>query len=112
MTEEEFVAFIKAQFRSHGLWSDGWEFSIVPEIRSLHGYTDNEKRFIVFSREHWPTSERNMKETVLHEIAHALCGHGEHNLEWWDKLIDIGGRGIWVEYPEKIKFIGVTVIYK
>lgn len=112
MSEEEFVKFVMSRLKSHGLWAEGWEFSIVPEYKGWRGYTDNEKKHIIFSRDCWPTDERNMKEQVLHEIAHALVGHGEHNLEWWDKLIDIGGRGIWVEHPEKIKSIGVSVVYQ
>lgn len=111
MTQDEFVKYVKEKFREHGLWQDGWEFSIVPEYNNYHGYTNHETKVILFSREGWPTIERNMKETVLHEIAHALVGHGEHTLDWWDKLLDIGGRGIWVEYPERMKNIGVTVIY-
>lgn len=112
MTEPEFFKFVFDQLKSHGLWSQGWEFSIVPEYKGYYAYTDVEKKFILFTRESWPTSARNMKETVLHEIAHALVGHGEHNLEWWDKLIDIGGRGVWVEYEDKIESIGVTVVYR
>lgn len=111
MSEKEFVKFVMNRLESHGLWADGWEFSIVPEFRGFYGYTNFETKIILFSREHWPTSERNMKEMALHEIAHALCGHGRHDLEWWDKLIDIGGRGVWVEYEDRIKSIGVEVVY-
>lgn len=112
MSESEFVKLVMSQLKSRGLWDEGWEFSIVPELsHNAYGYTNFVNKVIYFSREHWPTSDRNMKELVLHEIAHALCGHGEHNLEWWDKLIDIGGRGVWAEYPDKIKSIGVSVTY-
>lgn len=105
------------RLKSHGLWAEGWEFSVVPDMTFLgfedgHGYTNFQDKVLIFSKENWPTDERNMKEQVLHEIAHALCGHGEHNLEWWDKLLDIGGRGVWVENPERIKFVGVTIVYQ
>lgn len=94
------------------LGTDGWSFRIVDELpNSQYGYTDFDKKVISLSREHWPTLERNIRELINHEVAHALCGHGEHNLEWWDKLIDIGGRGIWVEHEDKIKHIGVVIKY-
>lgn len=117
MEDKEFIKFVLDRLKSHGLWKEGWEFSIVPDLQFLgletgHGYTNFEDKVLIFSRENWPTLERNMKEQVLHEIAHALVGHGEHTLDWWDKLIDIGGRGIWVEHPNHIKSIGVTIIYK
>lgn len=117
MEEREFVRYVLSMLKLYGLWDLGWEFSIVPDLKFLgletgHGYTNFEDKVLIFSRENWPTIERNQKEQVLHEIAHALVGHGEHDLEWWDKLIVLGGRGVWVEYPERIKSIGVTVVYK
>lgn len=117
MNEEEFNKFVMKLFRSHGLWEDGWRFLTVSHFPSTdetetHGYTDVKNKIIFFSRDSWPTLERNMKEVVRHEIAHALVGHGEHTLDWWDMLIDIGGRGIWVENESRIKSVGVTVVYK
>ena len=39
-------------------------------------------------------SEDRVKMTILHEIAHALVGHGNgHNRIWKNKCLEIGGDG-------------------
>lgn len=111
LTDEEILRIADQRLSDHGLKHEGWTLEIQDECNNRYGYTDFESKTIVLYRESWPTADRNIKEVILHEIAHALCGHGAHNLEWWDKLIDIGGRGIWVENEDKIKSIGVSVIY-
>ena len=102
---------MQARLRSHGLAAKGWTYEIVDDLDGLYGFTDVPNKHISLSRAFWPTLGRNVKEQVLHEIAHALCSHGDHNLEWWDKYTDIGGKGVWVEHPDRIKTIGVVVTY-
>lgn len=112
MNESEFIALAQVQFVQHGLDLDGWTFEITDLPKEgMHGHCDFDAKLIRFQRSDLPCLDRNGHELVRHEIAHALVGHGEHNLEWWDKLIDIGGRGIWVEYGDKIRRIGVVVSY-
>lgn len=82
--------------KEFGLDEAGWTFGIVDSLDGRFGYTDDSKKTIEISREHFPTFNRNVEELIRHEVAHAICGHGLHNLEWWDTLMDIGGRGVWV----------------
>jgi hypothetical protein len=112
LTEEEIHHMADAYMRSHGLVLDGWSFEIRNECNSRFAYTDFETKTIILYREPWPTLDRNIKDSILHEIAHALCGYGEHDLKWWDLYLDIGGKGVWVEHPEKIRSVGVRVTYK
>ena len=109
MDEHEFSALAHARFASHGLTADGWTFKVSDLPEGYYGFTDFETKTIEFERAHFPVSERNGRELILHEIAHALVGHGEHDLEWWDKLIDIGGRGVWVQ--PGIKSIGLSISF-
>ena len=114
MADEKLVLnFLYHRLASHGLLNEGWLGEIVDTLEeNKMGFTYQDVKVIQLNRDIVRgASERNAKELVLHEVAHALCGHGEHNLQWWDKLIDIGGRGVWAEYPERIKFIGVKVVY-
>ena len=37
--------------------------------------------------------EPTVQDTILHEIAHALCPKEHHNWKWQAKLLEIGGDG-------------------
>ena len=111
ISEQQIHELAFCQFLIHNLLGSGWQLRIEDEFDGRYGDTDFDSKIITLYREHWPTLDRNIRELIYHEIAHALCGHGEHNLEWWDKLIDIGGRGIWVQPNAVITNIGVQVTY-
>lgn len=97
LDEQDILHILDRRFRSFGLALDGWTFEIIDGFDDgVFGRTNQETKTVSLAREYWPTEDRNIHELISHEIAHALCGHGRHDLEWWDKLIDIGGRGIWV----------------
>lgn len=38
-------------------------------------------------------SEESIKDTIIHEIAHALCPGQNHNNVWKAKCIELGGNG-------------------
>ena len=69
----------------HGLLSRGWTF----------GFDDAEKRFgvcypkrqrIQLSRAlTFLNEEKEVRDTILHEIAHALCPSGEHHGRLWQQ---------------------------
>lgn len=109
--DDDIILMTEAEFARHGLDDMGWTVEIVDTLDGARGYAHQDAKTIQLARDQWPTAHRNIEELVLHEVAHALCGHGEHNLQWWDQLMDLGGRGIWVEHADKIKNIGVTVTY-
>lgn len=97
MNELETRSLLISLFATHGLTAQGWTYEIRDFlVADRFGYANFETKTIQISKYEWPTTARNVREVCLHEIAHALVGHGNHNLEWWDKLIDIGGRGVWV----------------
>ena len=94
--EELLVDFTLDLLVRYGLSQKGWTVVMVDENEGRDGYCDQETKTITMSRMCLPTAARNLMELAKHEVAHALCGHGDHNLEWWDKLISIGGCGVWV----------------
>lgn len=94
MDEPTIISMVETQFDIHGLTE--WTFRIVDDLDGNWGYTHSDTKHIEIARDFLPTKDRNVKELVLHEVAHALCGHGRHDLEWWDKLMSIGGCGVWV----------------
>lgn len=79
--------------KEHGLIADGW--SIMWNGRkTAMGVTNYQRKTISFSRLLMPAvSDVTARNTILHEIAHALTeGHG-HNSVWRRKFISIGGDG-------------------
>lgn len=113
LTDEQIYDMARILFRDHKLDEEGWTFIIQDKSEKDHfGYTDFCSKIIEVYRQSINNRiERNIRELLLHEIAHALVGHGEHDLEWWDKYTDIGGKGVWIEPDAKIKRIEVHAIY-
>lgn len=48
------------------------------------------------------TAARNIRETLLHEIAHALTTT-EHDQQWWEKFLELGGEGYWLTNSGRAK---------
>jgi len=78
----------------YGLFTHKWNF-YFDNARSRVGFCSHRKKIISLSREYIPQLERSeVKDTILHEIAHALVGSGNgHNHIWKQKAIDIGCNG-------------------
>ena len=58
------------------------------------------------------TSACNIDETIRHEIAHALVAPNDsHDQEWFDKLIEVGGTGIWVFNDGRVALARPTPIH-
>jgi predicted SprT family Zn-dependent metalloprotease len=74
----------------HGL--DDWKFSISNHKRKLGMCSFNSKT-IVFSKYFLHIPDWKIRDTILHEIAHALVG-GEHGHDdvWKAKCIEVGAR--------------------
>jgi hypothetical protein len=78
----------------HGLLDKGWFFNF-DRARKRFGLCDHKAQIISMSKYFTPsrTFEQN-KNTILHEIAHALVGPGNgHNAVWKAKAIEIGSDG-------------------
>jgi len=77
----------------HGLLTQGWCFKFDnAKVRfGSCNYTDKE---ITLSRPLCVlNSEEQILDTILHEIAHALCPGQNHNKVWQRKAIEIGCSG-------------------
>ena len=78
----------------HGLKQRGWIFDFDNAV-SRCGCCRYRSRRITLSK-HYATlnNEANVKDTILHEIAHALVGPGHgHDHVWKAKAIEIGCKG-------------------
>ena len=78
----------------HGLIRDGWSFD-WSQAKTMLGKCSHRKRVIYLSEPITRSNdEARVKDTILHEIAHALVGHGHgHNHIWRAKAISIGCSG-------------------
>ena len=93
----------------HGLTQQGWRLKFDRSVRRL-GQCKYGKKIISLGQ--YATSvndEATVRNTILHEIAHALVGYGEgHGPFWKEKAIEIGCDGkrcgvIAVKAPHKYK---------
>lgn len=75
----------------HGLYQQGWRFSLG-RGKSTLGTCYYRRKIIRISKFHiWHGNDTEVRETILHEIAHALVGesHGHDNV-WEAKAREIG----------------------
>lgn len=80
----------------YGLIAEGWTIKFLDTNRENAGQVFHIPKLITFTREYiFDTRIENLRELVLHEVAHALCPNGDHTQEWRDKLTAIGGTGRW-----------------
>lgn len=80
--------------KKHGLIEKGWTFTF-DEAKRRFGICQYYKKNISLSAPLTLLRERdNIKNTVLHEIAHALVGYGHgHDSIWKAKALEIGCNG-------------------
>lgn len=78
----------------HGLINSGWKFEYDNARRRFGCCKHRSKRITVSKHLVSLNDEARVKNTILHEIAHALvgCGHG-HDWVWKRKAIEIGCDG-------------------
>ena len=79
-------------FSQHGL--ENWSFRF-DHAKSRAGMCDYSKKIISISRRYAKTaSQSQIKNTLLHEIAHALVGHSHgHDGIWKSVALEIGCDG-------------------
>lgn len=79
---------------AHGLTQRGWTFA-WDRAKQRNGQCDHMAKRITMSSVIVPlTSEEHVRNTILHEIAHALVGPGHgHDSVWRAKHIALGGTG-------------------
>jgi hypothetical protein len=78
----------------HSLTNKGWRFQFDSAKRRF-GCCKYHSKVITLSKELTSLNdETQVKDTILHEIAHALVGAGHgHNRVWQRKAIEIGCNG-------------------
>lgn len=89
----ELYNFAQNQMHMYGLIEEGWQFVINPRPKSRLGACKYDKKVIEIS-EHWIGLEtiEKMKDTILHEIAHALTQGDHHGARWKAKCLEIGAN--------------------
>lgn len=87
----------------HGLYQQGWRFRWDNGKRRA-GACHYADLHITGSRYLLPTApDAQIRETLLHEIAHALTPGRGHGPVWRAKLIEIGGSGARTHRLETVK---------
>lgn len=77
----------------HGLIADGWAFRFDRAVRRA-GLTHYVKRTIFLSREITRVgSPEAVRDTILHEIAHAFTRGDHHGARWRRQFLALGGSG-------------------
>lgn len=77
----------------HGLIAQGWTFQITSRRGVIMcGRCYHDRRKITLTEGHVSRHElKDVRDTILHEIAHALVGHQVgHGWEWKRKCVEIG----------------------
>ncbi len=95
MNTEELRVFAHEQMERYGLLSDGWTFRF-DTARRRFGVCRFNKKVISLSRPLVElNSEAECRDTVLHEIAHALAGpNAGHGPEWVSMCRKVGARPV------------------
>ena len=77
----------------HGLLDKGWHFAFDRANRRFGSCQYHRKRITLSKPLTELNSEQEIRNTILHEIAHALCPREGHNQIWKMKAIEIGCDG-------------------
>jgi hypothetical protein len=103
--------------RQYGLFGQGWSFRFDRAVCRLGYCNYGKKRISLGQHATLVNDEVAVRLTILHEIAHALCGYGEgHGPVWEAKCLEIGGNGkrcgvITVKAPHKYQMYCVDCNY-
>lgn len=96
MTRKEVEDLAYQLMLKWGLIEKGWHFEFSKSYSSL-GTCWHGKKLIVFSEKWLKLPYEEILDTILHEIAHALCGRGEgHGPKWKRMCVRVGAK------PERI----------
>lgn len=91
MTPKEYIEFAYTQLHAHGLTE--WTVIVDDTVRAVGRCFSGQKKITLSRRYLYTCSEEQIKDTILHEIAHALVGAGHgHNEVWKAKAIELGAK--------------------
>lgn len=96
MTPKQVEQFATDKLKEHGLWAQGWSFRWNTRKRAM-GICDHRNKTVEVSaplfRALKPAmQEEEVKDTVLHEIAHALTPGAKHGWRWQQMARKIGAK--------------------
>jgi len=77
----------------HGLLQQGWRFDLSNEKQTL-GRCIHSRKTIIYSVHYLREPIESIRDTILHEIAHALVGPDvdSHGWKWRAKCVEIGAK--------------------
>lgn len=79
------------ELRRHCLWELGWRTNFTKTDKFIAACFYDQKRIVISIPHLNARSETELKDTILHEIAHALVGWGHaHDEVWRKKALEIG----------------------
>ena len=91
MSEEEVKAIVSAKIKELGL-SSKYKVTFM-NTRRLLGQCIKSKKEIRISRIHMKNDDpKEVKDTILHELAHAKCRKRGHNKYWKAWCLKIGAK--------------------
>lgn len=84
------AGFFEAKCKEHGL--DGWTFKVVSSTKKKNiGYCSYRRKLIAIqARFFFAMTAAQIEETILHELAHALCPGEGHSAVWRAKALELG----------------------
>ena len=79
----------------HGLTSKGWVFQFDMARRRFGACHYTSRKITLSQHITEMNDEAEVRNTILHEIAHALAGHAAaHGPHWQRVCLEIGGDGV------------------
>ena len=89
-----FQSLVEGEMEWHGLTARGWKVA-YDRCKARLGMCDHDRRTLSFSRHLIAGgTPRDMRDTILHEIAHALVGRRHaHDTTWRQVALEIGCNG-------------------
>lgn len=92
--ELEIRQYLNELLRQHGLWDKGWRFGGFDRAKKRAGQCNFTSKVITLSQPLLVARGiEHTKETVRHEVAHALAGYqAKHNYIWKRCAIQVGAK--------------------
>lgn len=84
--------YVHAVLMSVGLWDKGWRFDWNRRTGAF-GVCNYKKRRVFLSKFLFPMMcDKEIKDTILHEVAHALTPGAKHGPMWRRKALELGAK--------------------
>lgn len=106
MKIEDAIALAEALMIEHGLWQKGWTLHTSRALRTFGACSHHLKRIKLSVHLVELNTEEKVRDTILHEIAHALLPREAfHGPLWKDKARSIGARPVACYSSKDVTFV-------